>query len=60
MIRARTRRTTGDGYTSAEATAILVQLLIVALIVRRSYAMSKGVPHSTARLVILPMLILFL
>jgi hypothetical protein len=47
-------------YTSAEATAVLVQLLIVALIVRRSYAMSKGVPYSTARLVILPMLILFL
>jgi hypothetical protein len=47
-------------YTSAELTAILVQVAIALLVVRRSYAMTQGVPYSSARLLILPVLLLVL
>jgi len=47
-------------YTSAEFTAIFIQLFIVLIIVRRSYFMTKGVPYSAARLAALPVLILIL
>ena len=47
-------------YTSPELTAIVVQVVIVLLIVRRSYAMTQGVPFSSLRLVVLPALILAL
>lgn len=49
-----------SGYTSAEATAIVVQLIIVLFIVRRSYRMAQGVPYSLARLLLVPILILAL
>jgi len=48
------------GYTSAELAAIIIQVAIVLLIVRRSWAMMHGVPYSVARLVALPALILIL
>ena len=47
-------------YTSAEFTAIIIQVFIVLIVVRRSYFMTKGVPYSAARLVALPVLILIL
>jgi hypothetical protein len=47
-------------YTTAEFTAILIQVVIVLVIVRRSYAMTQGVPFSLARLVVMPALILVL
>jgi hypothetical protein len=46
--------------SSAELTAIGIEILIVLIVVRRSYAMTKGVPYSTARLALLPALFLFL
>lgn len=49
-----------SGYTSAEATAIVIQLIIVLVIVRRSYAMAQGVTYSLARLILLPVLIVVL
>jgi len=47
-------------YTSAEGTAIFVQVVIALVIVRRAYAMSQGVSYSVARLVFAPALIMFL
>ena len=47
-------------YTTPELTAIGIQVVIVLLIVRRSYFMTKGVPYSGLRLVALPVLILIL
>jgi hypothetical protein len=47
-------------YTSAEATAIFIQIVIALVIVRRAYAMSQGVSYSVARLALAPALILFL
>jgi hypothetical protein len=47
-------------YTSAEEFGILLQLGIVLLIIRRSYSMSRGVPYSLPRLLVLPALILVL
>jgi len=47
-------------YTSAELTAILIQVVIALLVIRRSYAMTQGVPYSALRLVVLPALILVL
>jgi hypothetical protein len=47
-------------YSSAELTAIAVQVLIVLLVIRRSYRMTQGVRYSVARLVLLPILVLFL
>jgi hypothetical protein len=47
-------------YTSAELTAILIQVVIVLIIIRRSYLMTKGVPYSATRLAALPVLILIL
>lgn len=47
-------------YTTPELTAIFIQVVIVLLIVRRSYAMTQGVPFSGVRLVALPALILIL
>ncbi|MCI4368603.1 MAG: hypothetical protein L3K09_03465 [Thermoplasmata archaeon] len=48
------------GYSSPELFAIAIQLAIVLLIVRRSYAMTKGVQYSLTRLAVLPAVILFL
>lgn len=45
-------------FTSGELIAIVIQLLIVLLVLRRSYAMVGGVPYSAPRLVLLPGLIL--
>ena len=47
-------------YTSPELTAIVIQVAIVLVILRRSYAMTQGVPYSKLRLVALPALILIL
>lgn len=47
-------------YTSTELTAIIIQVLIAFLVIRRSYAMTQGVPYSVARLVGFPALILVL
>lgn len=47
-------------YTSAELTAIFIQVVIVLLVLRRSYAMTQGVPYSAPRLVLLPGLVLVL
>ncbi len=47
-------------YSSAELTAILIQVVIALLVIRRSYAMTQGVPYSAARLVVLPVLVLVL
>jgi hypothetical protein len=47
-------------YNSAELTAIFIQVVIVLLIIRRSYAMTQGVAYSFVRLAILPVLILIL
>jgi len=47
-------------YNSAELTAILIQVVIVLIIIRRAYAMTKGVPYSPIRLLVLPVLILIL
>ena len=47
-------------YTSAELTAIFIQLVIVLIVIRRSYLMTQGVPYSGARLAALPVLILIL
>jgi hypothetical protein len=44
-------------YTASELTAIGIQLVIVLLVIRRSYAMAKGVPYSVVRLAVLPVLI---
>lgn len=41
----------------ALVTAIVVEVVIVLLVARRSYAMSQGVRYSSARLVILPAVI---
>jgi hypothetical protein len=46
--------------SSAAVTAIFVQLLIVLLVVRRSYNMARGVRYSSARLAVIPVLILLL
>jgi hypothetical protein len=48
------------GFTSGEFTAIAIQLLIVLVVIRRSYLMAEGVPYSVARLAALPVLILIL
>jgi hypothetical protein len=47
-------------YSAAEIASIFVQVIIVLVIVRRSYRMTQGVPYSLARLVALPTLILAL
>jgi hypothetical protein len=47
-------------YTTAELTAIFIQVVIALLIVRRSYRMTQGVPYSATRLIALPILILIL
>jgi hypothetical protein len=47
-------------YTSAELTAIFIQVVIALLVIRRSYAMTQGVPYSAPRLLTLPALILIL
>jgi hypothetical protein len=47
-------------YTSGELTAIFIQVIIALVIVRRSYAISRGVPFSAARVAILPVLIVVL
>jgi len=47
-------------YNSAEGLAIFIQVIIALVIVRRAYAMSRGVPYSAARLAVAPGLILFL
>ena len=47
-------------YSSGELTAIFVQLVIVLLIARRSYAMTQGVLYSGLRNAVLPGLLLFL
>jgi|SRR5271157_5127602 len=47
-------------YTSAELTAVFVQVVIVLIVVRRSYFMTRGVPYSGVRLAALPVLILIL
>jgi hypothetical protein len=46
--------------TGPEEFAILIQLVIVLLVIRRSYAMAQGVPYSLARLAALPALIIVL
>ena len=43
--------------SSAELTTIGVQILIVLLVVRRSYRMTQGVPASVVRLVLMPALV---
>ncbi|MCI4346814.1 MAG: hypothetical protein L3K07_08725 [Thermoplasmata archaeon] len=48
------------GLSSAESTAILVQLVIVLLIIRRSYAMTQGVGYSALILGVVPVLLLVL
>lgn len=58
LVRARELAVTT--FTSVELTAILVQVIIALLIVRRSYAMTQGVPYSTVRLVVFPGLVLVL
>ena len=45
-------------FTSGELFAVVIQVVIVLLVLRRSYAMVGGVPYSAARLVLLPGLIL--
>lgn len=47
-------------YTSSELLAIVIQLVIVLLIARRSYQMTLGVSYSIARLALLPIVIGFL
>ncbi|MCI4352651.1 MAG: hypothetical protein L3K14_04605 [Thermoplasmata archaeon] len=47
-------------YTSPELTAILIQFVIVLVIIRRSYAMTQGVPFSSLRNAAVPALILIL
>jgi hypothetical protein len=47
-------------YTSAELTSIIIELVIVLVIIRRSYAMTQGVPYSAIRLAVLPALIVLL
>ncbi|HEV2449979.1 MAG TPA: hypothetical protein VGU43_06200, partial [Thermoplasmata archaeon] len=47
-------------FTSTELTAILVQIVIALVIIRRSYAMTQGVPYSVLRLVVFPGLVLVL
>jgi len=49
-----------SGYTPSQLTAILVQVVIVAFIARRSYAMTRGVPYSATRLVAPALLVLAL
>ncbi|MCI4349100.1 MAG: hypothetical protein L3J93_02630 [Thermoplasmata archaeon] len=46
--------------SSTEFVAVFVQVLIVLVILRRSIAMTRGVPYSTVRLVVLPVLILLI
>jgi len=60
MVLAATVGPTMTSYTTGELTAIVIQVAIVLLILRRSYAMAQGVPFSAARLVALPALILVL
>lgn len=47
-------------YSSPELGAVFAQFVIVLFIVRRSYAMSQGVPFSVRRLAVAPGLILIL
>jgi hypothetical protein len=47
-------------YSSPELFAIGLQVVIVLLIVRRSYSMARGVPYNGLRLAVVPALILFL
>jgi hypothetical protein len=47
-------------YTSAELTAILIQVVVALVVIRRSFAMARGVPYSPLRLAVLPALVLFL
>jgi len=51
---------TAMSYSSSELTAIGIQLIIVLVIVRRSYAMTKGVPFSGLRVTAVPALLLIL
>lgn len=44
----------------AELTAIVIELLIVAVIARRSYALSQGVAYSPVRLALSPIVVLAL
>ncbi|HYA11026.1 MAG TPA: hypothetical protein VEH10_05090 [Thermoplasmata archaeon] len=46
--------------SGSEATVVLVEVAILLVILRRSYLMSRGVPYSPARLLLAPVLILFL
>jgi hypothetical protein len=48
------------GYSSAVATAVLIQLIVILIIARRSYAMTRGVPYSTFRIALLPGVLLAL
>jgi hypothetical protein len=47
-------------YSTALIAPIVIQLVIVAVVVRRSYLMSQGVPYSVFRLVAVPVLLLIL
>lgn len=47
-------------YTTGELFAIAIQVVIVLAVVRRSYAMARGVAYSTLRLAVLPGVILVL
>ncbi|HKS59914.1 MAG TPA: hypothetical protein VJS68_03960 [Thermoplasmata archaeon] len=48
------------GFSSGEITAIIIQVVIVLVVIRRSYRMTVGVPYSGLRLLFLPALILIL
>ncbi len=47
-------------YSPAIVLAVVIELAIALVIVRRSYLMSQGVSYSVARLVIAPVLLVFL
>jgi hypothetical protein len=47
-------------YSTALIAPVVIQLVIVAVVVRRSYQMSQGVPYSVLRLVAVPVLLLIL
>jgi hypothetical protein len=45
-------------YSSAVATAVLIEVIVILIIARRSYAMTQGVAYSTLRIAVLPGLLL--
>jgi hypothetical protein len=47
-------------YTSAEFSAIFIELVIALVIIGRSVAMTRGVSYSLARIILMPILILIL